>query len=43
VTPEVQVDNGLWANADPRRIRQVLENLIANALRYSPLGSKITV
>jgi signal transduction histidine kinase len=29
--------------ADQRRLRQVLENLIANALRYSPEGSSIGI
>ncbi|MEM3433607.1 MAG: sensor histidine kinase, partial [Candidatus Methanomethyliaceae archaeon] len=33
----------LWVSADPRRIRQVLGNLLSNALRYSPSGSTITV
>ena len=28
---------------DPERIREVLTNLIANALRYSPRGSTVTV
>lgn len=36
-------DPDLWAFADPRRIRQVLGNLLSNALRYSPPGSTITV
>jgi two-component system sensor histidine kinase BaeS len=31
------------ADLDPLRLREVLTNLIANALRYTPLGGKITV
>jgi len=40
---EVHAEPGLRADVDPRRIRQVLANLLDNALRYSPPGGTITV
>lgn len=43
VTVEVQAEPGLIAAVDPRRIRQVLGNLLDNALRYSPRGGTVTV
>lgn len=43
VAIEVHAEPGLQANGDPRRIRQVLANLLDNALRYSPRGGTITV
>lgn len=43
VTVALAYDPDLFVFADPRRIRQVLGNLLSNALRYSPPGSTITV
>lgn len=34
---------GLDLNADPDRMDQVLSNLVANALRYTPAGGRITL
>lgn len=43
VKVELNAEPGLRADVDPRRIRQVLGNLLDNALRYSPSGGTITV
>ncbi len=33
----------LAANADPEKLRQVLEQLVSNAVKYSPAGGTVTV
>ncbi len=33
----------IWVNADEVRIKEVVQNLISNAIKYSPLDSKILV
>ena len=43
-TLEAHVDvDARWVVADPRRIRQVLNNLISNALKYSLAGARVDV
>jgi signal transduction histidine kinase len=33
----------LWLSADPRRMRQVLANLLDNAIKYTPNGGKVEI
>lgn len=33
----------VWVNADPVRIEQVLNNLVSNAVKFSPVGSTVDV
>jgi signal transduction histidine kinase len=40
---ELSVPSGLTAYVDPDRLRQAVDNLLVNALRYSPRGSAIEV
>jgi len=40
---DVSTEPELWVLADGRRIRQVLGNVLSNALRFSPAGSVVTV
>lgn len=40
---EVAVDSDLVASADHELIRRVLENLVSNAIKYSPRGERIDV
>ncbi|GAB5078113.1 sensor histidine kinase [Arthrobacter sp. AD-310] len=37
------VPSPLWAYADPIRIGQALDNLVSNAIKYSPDGGKVSI
>jgi len=41
MTCRVDAPSSLWARLDPDRMRQVIDNLIDNSLRYCPTGSEI--
>ena len=41
---DVAVDaEDVWINADPVRIEQIFNNLVANAIKFSPSGSQVRV
>lgn len=43
VTLSMEVPAPLWAHVDPLRISQALDNLISNAIKYSPNGGNVRV
>ena len=43
VTLSMEVPAPLWAHVDPLRISQALDNLISNAIKYSPDGGSVRV
>ncbi|MDJ0350643.1 HAMP domain-containing sensor histidine kinase [Cryobacterium sp. PH29-G1] len=43
VSVEVHASAELWAEVDPHRIRQVLDNLLTNAIKYNRVGGTVTV
>ncbi|MGZ9234311.1 MAG: sensor histidine kinase [Anaerolineales bacterium] len=39
----MSLESGVEAHIDPQRVREVLTNLLSNALRYTPPGGKIQI
>ncbi|WP_128382454.1 sensor histidine kinase [Streptomyces cavernae] len=43
VETAVHAPDGLWIHADPVRLRQVLGNLLSNAIRHTPPNGRVTL
>jgi signal transduction histidine kinase len=39
----VEADPGLWSVGDVERLREAVDNVISNAVKYSPIGGRISV
>jgi PAS domain S-box-containing protein len=40
---EFEIQAGMWVEADPGLLRTILENLIGNAVKFSPAGGTVSV
>lgn len=43
VTLKLKSDGEVWAEADPRVVRQIWQNLVSNAVKYSGSGKTVTL
>jgi two-component system sensor histidine kinase BaeS len=40
---EVRAEDGAWVFADPLRLRQIVGNLVSNAVRHTPSGGRVVL
>ena len=43
LTLHIQVDQGLQVVADPGKLKQMLLNLVSNAIKFTPAGGQVTI